>query len=121
MRIGCWSSDVCSSDLQFAEALAFMLILQMPVRQIGWMINSIARASTCGGRLFNVLDLLPSIADVPGAPDLVVSEGVLLFEGVSFPYPGKAGGPPTLEGIDHEARHENGRAHVFTPVTNAPH
>ena len=44
-----------------------MSILQMPVRQIGWMINSIARASTCGGRLFNVLDLEPSIADKPGA------------------------------------------------------
>src|SRR3546814_16583363 len=83
-----------------------MLILQMPVRQIGWMINSIARASTCGGRLFNVLDLVPSIADVPGAPDLVVSAGVLRFEGVSFRYPGKAGGPPTLEGIDLERSEE---------------
>ena len=55
---------------QLAEFLAFMAILQMPVRQIGWMINSIARASTCGGRLFNVLDLQPSIADAPGARDL---------------------------------------------------
>lgn len=87
---------------QLAEALAFMLILQMPVRQIGWMINSIARASTCGGRLFNVLDLVPSIADAPGAPDLVVSGGVLRFEGVSFRYPGATA--PTLEGIDLEAR-----------------
>lgn len=89
---------------QLAEALAFMLILQMPVRQIGWMINSIARASTCGGRLFNVLDLVPSIADAPGAPDLQVTGGVLRFEGVSFRYPAKAGAGLTLEGVDLEAR-----------------
>src|SRR3546814_635962 len=77
MALTLWvgGTKVAAGDItlgQFAEALAFMLILQMPVRQIGWMINSIARASTCGGRLFNVLDLVPSIADVPGAPDLVV-------------------------------------------------
>lgn len=89
---------------QLTEALAFMLILQMPVRQIGWMINSIARASTCGGRLFNVLDLVPSIADAPGAPDLVVSGGVLRFEGVGFGYPAKGGAEATLEDIDLEAR-----------------
>ena len=93
---------------QLGEALAFILILQMPVRQIGWMINSIARASTCGGRLFNVLDLEPSIADAPGAKPLEVTEGVLRFEDVSFSYPswaaGVHGSERTLSGIDFEAR-----------------
>ncbi len=89
---------------QLAELLAFMSILQMPVRQIGWMINSIARASSCGGRLFNVLDLTPSIADRPGAKDLVVGEGVLRFEDVSFRYPAWADDQRTLTGIDLEAR-----------------
>lgn len=89
---------------QLAELLAFMSILQMPVRQIGWMINSIARASSCGGRLFNVLDLTPSIADRPGAKDLVVSDGVLRFEDVSFRYPAWADDQRTLTGIDLEAR-----------------
>src|SRR3546814_12531507 len=89
MALTLWvgGTKVAAGDItlgQFAEALAFMLILQMPVWQIGWMINSIARASTCGGLLFNVLDLVPSIADVPGAPDIVVSAGVLRFAGVSL-------------------------------------
>jgi ATP-binding cassette subfamily B protein len=75
----------------------------MPVRQIGWMINSIARASTCGGRLFNVLDLEPSIADKPGARDLVVSDGVLRFENVDFQYPALANDERTLSGISFEA------------------
>ena len=89
---------------QLTEALAFMLILQMPVRQIGWMINSIARASTCGGRLFNVIDLQPSIADKPDATDLVPTEGMVRFEDVDFRYPSWAKDDRTLSGIDLEAR-----------------
>ena len=89
---------------QLGEALTFMLILQMPVRQIGWMVNSIARASTCGGRLFNVLDLEPSIADAPGAKPLQASESVVRFEGVDFRYPSWTKDDRTLSGIDLEAR-----------------
>ena len=89
---------------QLTEFLAFMTILQMPVRQIGWMINSIARASTCGGRLFNVLDLVPSIADKPGVEDLEITDGVLRLEGVDFRYPAWSDDQRTLSGIDLEAR-----------------
>ncbi len=89
---------------QLAQFLAFMTILQMPVRQIGWMINSIARASTCGGRLFNVLDLEPSIADAPGARPLAITDGVLRFEAVDFRYPASAEDQRTLSGITLEAR-----------------
>jgi ATP-binding cassette subfamily B protein len=89
---------------QLAEFLAFMAILQMPVRQIGWMINSIARASTCGGRLFAVLDLEPSIADRPGAKPLEITQGVLRFENVDFQYPAWTHDQRTLSGIDLEAR-----------------
>ena len=89
---------------QLTEFLAFMLILQMPIRQIGWMVNSIARASTCGGRLFAVLDLTPSIADKPDARPLEISDGAIRFEDVSFRYGGRAGGPPTLDGVAFEAR-----------------
>ncbi|MBT5265911.1 MAG: ABC transporter ATP-binding protein [Rhodospirillaceae bacterium] len=89
---------------QLTEALAFMLILQMPVRQIGWMINSIARASTCGGRLFNVLDLEPSIGDTPDARPLEVTEGVVRFEAVDFRYPTWAKNDRTLAEIEIEAR-----------------
>lgn len=89
---------------ELGEALTFMLILQMPVRQIGWMVNSIARASTCGGRLFNVLDLTPSIADAPDAKPLRIDGSVVRFEGVDFRYPSWAADDRTLSGIDLEAR-----------------
>jgi len=89
---------------QLTEFLAFMLILQMPVRQIGWMINSIARASTCGGRLFAVLDLRPSIADAPDAKPLETTEGAIRFEHVDFAYANGARGRPTLQDISFVAR-----------------
>lgn len=87
---------------QLAEFLAFMLILQMPVRQIGWMINSIARASTCGGRLFNVLDLTPDIKDADDATPLARGKGVLRFENVSFHYPSQVADQRTLSEISFE-------------------
>jgi ATP-binding cassette subfamily B multidrug efflux pump len=89
---------------ELTQFLAFMSILQMPVRQIGWMINSIARASTCGGRLFNILDLEPSIADKPDATPLRITDGVLKFENVDFRYPAGDGDERTLSDISLEAR-----------------
>jgi ATP-binding cassette subfamily B protein len=89
---------------QLTETLTFMLILRMPVRQIGWMINSIARASTCGGRLFNVLDLRPSVADAPNAKPLETHDGVVRFENVDFRYPTWVKDERTLSDITFEAR-----------------
>jgi ATP-binding cassette, subfamily B, multidrug efflux pump len=70
------------------QFLAFMTILQMPVRQLGLLVNAIARGATCGMRLFELLDLELAVKDRPGAPELKISEGTLRFERVSFRYPG---------------------------------
>jgi ATP-binding cassette subfamily B protein len=60
------------------------------VRQVIMIVMSAARATTCGSRLFEILDIEPSIADRPDAPPLSPSEGVLAFEHVDFAYdPGK--------------------------------
>lgn len=85
------------------QFLTYMTILQMPVRQLGLMVNSFARAATCGQRLFALLDLPLQIKDAPGAKDLVVTEGTLRFDNVGFRYPG-AGGSPALEGVSFEGR-----------------
>ena len=84
-----------------ASFLTFMTILQMPVRQLGMMVNSFARASICGNRLFSFIDEPISIADKPGVPDLKVSTGILRFEDVRFTYPGAT--HPTLDGVSFEA------------------
>ena len=71
-----------------AQFLTFMTILQMPVRQLGLLVNSIARGATCGLRLFGLLDLELAVRDKPNATELKVTEGTLAFEHVSFRYPG---------------------------------
>lgn len=71
---------------RLTEFLAFMQILQMPVRQLGPLVNSFARATTSGERLFSVLDLEPEIRDRAGARDLEITEGRLRFEHVDFAY-----------------------------------
>lgn len=82
--------------------LTFMTILQMPVRQLGLMVNSFARASTCGARLFALLDRDLGIENQAEAKDLVVTKGTLRFENVSFTYPG-TGPRKTLDGVSFEA------------------
>ena len=86
-----------------AAFLTFMTILQMPVRQLGLLVNSFARASTCGSRLFELLDLELQIKDDPTAKPLVVTEGTLKFDDVSFAYP-SAPGHVVLSGVSFEAR-----------------
>jgi ATP-binding cassette subfamily B protein len=93
---------------RLAEYLAFMAILQMPIRQLGMMVNAFARAAMSGARLFEVLDREPEIADRPGAQELVVTDAALRFEHVSFAYAGSqpAGAPATatLHDISFELR-----------------
>jgi ATP-binding cassette subfamily B multidrug efflux pump len=83
------------------EFLAFMAILQQPVRQIGMIVNSTARGSISGTRVFEVIDLEPAIMDKPGAGELAVTRGVLRFEHVDFSY-NRSGGPLALHDISFE-------------------
>jgi ATP-binding cassette subfamily B protein len=71
---------------QLAEFLAFMTILQMPVRQTSMIMNAGARAVSSGARLFEILDREPVIGDAPGARPLERRGGELRFENVSFRY-----------------------------------
>ncbi|MFW6232350.1 MAG: ABC transporter ATP-binding protein, partial [Spirochaetota bacterium] len=89
---------------RLTEFLAYMTVLQMPVRQLGLLVNSIARATTSGERLFTVLDEEPDIRDKPDATPLEVSDAVLRFNDVGFAY--QLGGErvPVLSNVTFEAR-----------------
>jgi ATP-binding cassette, subfamily B, multidrug efflux pump len=93
---------IAAGTMSAGRLTAFILylnILQAPVRQVIMIVISAARATTCGGRLFEILDIKPAIADKPGAPDLNPTQGVLRFEHVDFAYdPGK----PVLTDISFE-------------------
>ncbi|MFT5639390.1 MAG: ATP-binding cassette subfamily B multidrug efflux pump [Paracoccaceae bacterium] len=86
-----------------ATFLTFMTILQMPVRQLGMMVNGYARASTCGARLFALIDHESEIDTAPGALDLKITDGTLKLENVSFAYCGDTD-RPAVTGITFEAR-----------------
>ncbi|HXV11298.1 MAG TPA: ABC transporter ATP-binding protein [Burkholderiales bacterium] len=73
---------------ELTQFLVFMTVLQMPVRQVGLVINGFARASVSGARMFEILDIEPAIRDQPGARDLAVDKAELVFENVSFSYSG---------------------------------
>jgi ATP-binding cassette subfamily B protein len=81
---------------RMAEFVLYLNILQGPVRQVIMIVMSAARATTCGGRLFEILDIEPAIADKPGAPPLAPTAGVLRFEHVDFAYDA---GKPVLHDI----------------------
>jgi ATP-binding cassette subfamily B protein len=87
---------------RLTEFLTYMTLLQAPIRQIAMIFNSVARATSSGERLFQVLDLEPEIADAPGARPLTPTHGVLRFEHVDFRYGPE--GRKILEDVDFEVR-----------------
>src|SRR6185437_950064 len=44
---------------KLTEFVTYMALLQTPIRQVAMIFNSAARATSSGGRLFEVLDLQP--------------------------------------------------------------
>ncbi|MQG46794.1 MAG: ABC transporter ATP-binding protein, partial [SAR202 cluster bacterium] len=80
--------------------LAFMSILQAPVRMLGMMVNAFARGAASGGRLFSVLDMSSDIEDSQGSTKLTITKGVLKFKEVHFGYEGEH----TLNGVTFEVK-----------------
>jgi ATP-binding cassette subfamily B multidrug efflux pump len=84
---------------ELTEILAFMTILQQPTRQIIMIVNSAARATSSGMRLFDILDRDPVVQDRADAQPLRDPRGTVRFEHVDFAYPG---GPTVLHDISFE-------------------
>jgi len=85
-----------------AEFLAFMAILQQPVRQVGMIVNATARSSICGGRVFEILDLKAGVEDEAGSKPLALTDKILRFEYVDFAYEVGARRSPALKDISFE-------------------
>ena len=85
---------------ELTQFFFYLALLRFPVRMLIMVINSTARASSAGGRIFEVLDIPSEIADRDESKPLKVTEGVLKFSNVSFSY----GEVPALTKISFEAR-----------------
>lgn len=71
---------------ELAQFIFFMQILMMPVRMVGWIINTIARGLAAGQRLYEILDEPSAVTEAPGAKSMGRARGAVRFEGVSFRY-----------------------------------
>jgi len=80
------------------------LMLVWPVDALGWIIANGQEAATAADRIYEVLDVEPSIVDRPGAVAVPAGEvtGRLRFAGVAFTYPGSD--TPVLNRIDLDVR-----------------
>ena len=79
----------------------YVVLLQAPFRMLGFLMLLSQRAAASAGRIFEILDEEPAVADRPGAVDLVDPVGDLRFEGVTFRY---GDGPLVLDGLDLHVR-----------------
>ena len=82
---------------ELAAFLVYMNMMIMPVRMIGWTVNNFSRAASSGQRLFEILDAVSPVHDLPGARDFDRVRGHVRFSGVSFAYDGRT---ESLRGVD---------------------
>lgn len=65
----------------------YLTLLAMPIRQLGWIMNSVARAIASGERIFEVIDSRPLIRDADDAIELDNPRGDIRLDHVTFTYP----------------------------------
>jgi ATP-binding cassette subfamily B protein len=82
--------------------IAYVLVLVWPIEELGWILAMAEEAETAAGRVWEVFDTDPVIADRPGARSLSRPRGDVRLEGVGFTYPGSD--RTVLRGVDLEIR-----------------
>ena len=91
--------DGTLSDGTIIALFSYLFMLIWPLRSIGMIVAWAQRATTAAGRVFEILDTPPGIADQPGAKPLELEQGTVRFSDVRFAYPD---GGPVLAGVDLE-------------------
>ena len=82
--------QVLNGSLSIGTFVAFNLyltLLAMPLRQLGWIMNSVARAIASGDRIFEIIDTRPAIRNRADAVTLDAPRGEVAFNDVTFAYP----------------------------------
>lgn len=84
---------------QIVAFLAYLRLLQNPIRQFGRIINSFQQSAAAFERITEVMEIQPKIVDRQDAVVLATVRGNIRFADVSFAY---QDGPPVLEGFNLE-------------------
>jgi ABC-type multidrug transport system fused ATPase/permease subunit len=96
--------EVMAGRLTLGELVAFtqyLLMLFMPVRALGWVMNIFARAQSAGERIFEILDSVGEVPEKPNAVELKDVRGEVVFENVTFAYSERA---PALRNVNLRVR-----------------
>ncbi len=83
---------VIQGGMSLGDLVAFntyLLLFMLPVRMLGFAINSFARAVASGQRIFEILDAESEVADAPDAAPLERPRGDVAFENVSLEQAGR--------------------------------
>lgn len=92
---------VMQGDIELGTLVAFnmyVMMIQMPFRFLGMMLQMEQRARASSQRIFEILDTESEMTDAPDATDLLAPEGHITFEEVSFGY----GDEKILDGVTFE-------------------
>ena len=80
---------VINGQLTLGELVAFTTYvaqLVSPVRFLGMILPAISMAGASAERVFQILDSVPDVSEMPGAPELSVRKGHVRFDHVTFSY-----------------------------------
>ncbi len=95
--------QVIAGQLSIGTLVAFnsyLVMLAMPVRRLGFLVNLLSQAVASAERVFEILDTPSDVQERPDAVELPPVEGWVRFENVCFGY----GDQMVLCGVDFEAR-----------------
>jgi len=82
----------------FMGFVTALLLAAQPIKSLGTVTTATLEGLAAAERIYELIDEKPSVVDRPGARPLVVSEGAIRFEGVSFAY-GTAAGRQAVRGF----------------------
>jgi ATP-binding cassette subfamily B protein len=80
--------------------VSYLLILVFPIEELAWILAMAEEAETAAGRVWEVFDTEPLIADRANATTLHTARGEVRFDDVHFSYPGTH--KTVLRGLDLE-------------------
>ena len=83
---------VIDARISIGDLTAFILyisLLVQPIRMLGMLVNTWARAASAGQRLFEVLDAESPVKERPDAVTIENPKGHVEFDNVSFGYTGQ--------------------------------
>ncbi len=72
---------------RFTSFIAALFLLYEPVKKISKVNNTIQQSVAAGQRIFEILDTVPSVRDLPGAVDFKEPVRQISYENLTFRYP----------------------------------